>query len=72
MQLGGVGQGVSALGALHVIDSGPLRVLSLLHVKIATLPWRSPLVLTIVPSNVRSVHVVAVQVPLGVLPLQVI
>ena len=74
IQLGAVGQAVSWVGASQVIDDVPSSTNPSLHVKLATLPWRSPLDLTTLPlvNVVRPVHDVAVQVLLVVSPFQVI
>ena len=74
IQLGAVGQAVSWIGASQVIDDVPSSTNPSLHVKFATLPWRSALDLTTLPlvNVVRPVHDFAVQVPLVVSLVQVI
>ena len=70
-----VGQGVSWIGASQVTEDVPSSMNPSLHVKFATLPWRSPLDLTTLPLVIemaKFVHFVAVQVLLVVLPFQVI
>ena len=71
----GAGQAASALAALQVIGVAPLRLNPSLQLNVATLPWLSPLVLVTAPSAgafaLEPVHCVAVQVPLGVAPSQV-
>ena len=72
----GAGQGASALAALQVIDDAPLSLNPLLQVNVATLPWLSPLFFDTPPFPgalaLEPVHLVRVQLPLGVAPLQVI